>query len=102
MGAYNYLKSPGGVSPQITAINQIGKAGTDPAKVALIEATNTKDPGARLSAAEALANYRGADVTAALRTLLNDDKDNVRFIASAAYIRQTTTPGATSTTKRKK
>lgn len=102
MGAYNYLKGPGGVSPQITAINQIGKAGTDPAKIALIEATKTKDPGARLSAAEALANYRGADVTAALRALQNDDKDNVRFIANAAYIRQTTTPGATSATKRKK
>lgn len=102
MGAYNYLKGTGGVSPQITAINQIGKAHTNPAKLALIEATKTKDPGARLSAAEALGNYKGDDVTAALRPLLSDDKENVRFIASAAYIRQTTTPGATSSTKRKK
>lgn len=102
MGAYNYLKGSGGVSPQITAITEIGKAHTDPAKIALIEATKTKDPGARLSAAEALANYRGADVTAALHNLLNDDKENVRFIANAAYIRQTTTPGATSPTKHKK
>jgi HEAT repeat protein len=102
MGAYNYLKGPGGVSPQITAIYQIGKERTNPAKIALIEATRTKDPGARLSAAEALGNYRGEDVTAALRALMNDGKENVRLTANAAYIRQTTTPGATSPTKRKK
>lgn len=102
MGAYNYLRGSGGVSPQITAINQIGKERTNPAKIALIEATKTKDPVARLSAAEILSNYPGDDVTDALRQLMTDDKENVRFSASAAYIRQTTTPGATSPTKRKK
>jgi HEAT repeat protein len=87
MGAYGYLKSSGGTSPQVTAITQIAKERTAPAKTALIEATKTKDPGARLAAAEALASYRGDEVRDALRALLTDGKDNVRFTGSAAYIR---------------
>lgn len=88
MGAYGYLKSSGGMNPQVTAITQIKKEHTDPAKQALIEASKTKDAGARVAAAEALAEYPGADVTAALHDMLTDSKDNVRFTASAAYIRQ--------------
>jgi HEAT repeat protein len=94
MGAYGYLKGAGGASPQVTAITQIAKEHTDPAKTALMEATKTKDSGARLAAAEALATFRGDDVREALRGLLTDSKDNVRFTASAAYIR---VAGTTST-----
>ncbi len=104
MGAYGYLKSSGGANPQVTAITQIEKEHTDPAKQALIEASKTKDTGARVAAAEALAEYPGNDVTAALRDMLTDSKDNVRFTASAAYIRQSQSSGATSkpVTKKKK
>ncbi len=87
MGAYGYLKGTAGVSPQITSIMQIAREHTDPVKHALIEATQTSDAGARVAAAEALAKYRGDDVRTALRDLLTDSKDNVRFIANAAYIR---------------
>ena len=87
MGAYGYLKSTGGTSPQVTAITEIAKEHTGPSQTALIEATKTKEAGARLAAAEALATYRGDDVREALRALLTDGKDNVRFTASAAYIR---------------
>jgi HEAT repeat protein len=102
MGAYGYLKSSGGANPQVTAITQIEKEHTDPAKQALIEASKTKDTGARVAAAEALAEYPGDDVTAALRDMLTDSKDNVRFTASAAYIRQSTGITAKPVTKRKK
>ncbi len=101
MGAYGYLKSAGGVSPQITAITQIAKEHTDVSKQALIEATKTKDTGARVAAAEALAKYRGDDVRAALRDLMTDSKDNVRFTASAAYICQNAAPAAKTSKKRK-
>jgi HEAT repeat protein len=87
MGAYGYLKGAGGASPQVVSITQIAKEHTDPVKQALIEASKTKDTGARLAAAEALAKFRGDDVREALRNLLTDSKDNVRFTASAAYIR---------------
>ena len=50
MGAYGYLKTAGGTSPQVTAITQIAKEHTDPSRRALIEATKTKDTGARLAA----------------------------------------------------
>lgn len=87
MGAYGYLKGTGGASPQVVSITQIAKERTDLVKQALIEASKTKDTGARLAAAEALAKFRGDDVREALRNLLTDSKDNVRFTASAAYIR---------------
>ena len=102
MGAYGYLKGAGGASPQVTAITQIEKEHTEPAKNALIQASKTKDAGARLAAAEALAEYRGDDVRAALRDLLTDSKDNVRFTASAAFIRQLSAPAAAKTPARKK
>jgi len=88
MGAYNYLKGAGEPSPQITAITQIEKEHTEAAKNALIAATKTKDTGARVTATEALAEYRGDDVRAALRDLMTDSKETVRFTASAAYLRQ--------------
>jgi HEAT repeat protein len=97
MGAYGYLKSTG-ASPQVVSITQIAKEHTDPVKQALIEASKTKDTGARLAAAEALVKFRGDDVREALRNLLTDSKDNVRFTASAAYIRVASGP-ATSSTK---
>ncbi|AFL88922.1 hypothetical protein Terro_2685 [Terriglobus roseus DSM 18391] len=93
MGAYGYLKSTGGTSPQVTAITQIANEHTGPSQTALIEATKTKDAGARLVAAEALATYRGDAVREALRALLTDSKDNVRFTASAAYIRNVDAAG---------
>ena len=96
MGAYGYLKSTG-ASPQVVSITQIAKEHTDPVKQALIEASKTKDTGARLAAAEALVKFRGDDVREALRNLLTDSKDNVRFTASAAYIRVAS--GAAPSTK---
>ena len=90
MGAYGYLKSTGSVSPQVTSISQLANQHTEPVKNALIEATKTKDTGARLAAAEALARFHGDDVREALRELLMDGKDNVRLTASAAYIRVAT------------
>lgn len=102
MGAYGYLKSSGGANPQVTAITQIEKEHTEPAKKALIEASKTKDTGARVAAAEALADYPGDDVTAALRDMLTDSKDNVRFTASAAYIHQSSGVASKSVVKRKK
>jgi HEAT repeat protein len=98
MGAYGYLKGAGGASPQVTAITQIAKEQTGPAKQALIEATRTKDAGARLAAAEALAKFNGEDAVAALRALLTDSKENVRFTASAAYIRLVSGAGARAVT----
>jgi hypothetical protein len=96
MGAYGYLKSTG-ASPQVVSITQIAKEHTDPVKQALIEASKTKDTGARLAAAEALVKFRGDDVREALRNLLTDSKDNVRFTASAAYIRVASSPATPST-----
>ncbi|SEB45084.1 HEAT repeat domain-containing protein [Terriglobus roseus] len=101
MGAYGYLKSTGGTSPQVTAITQIAKEHTDPSKKALIEATKTKDAGGRLAAAEALATYTGMDTRDALRALLTDGKDNVRFTASAAYIHNVGTAATTGAKKKK-
>lgn len=101
MGAYGYLKGAGGASPQVTAITQIEKEHTEPAKNALIQASKTKDAGARLAAAEALAEYRGDDVRAALRDMLTDSKDNVRFTASAAFIRQLSAPSAKTPARKK-
>ena len=102
MGAYGYLKSSGGANPQVTAITQIEKEHTEPSKHALIEASKTKDTGARVAAAEALATYPGSDVTDALRDMLTDSKDNVRFTASAAYIHQSSGAASKLTSKKKK
>lgn len=101
MGAYGYLKGSGGTSPQVTAIAQIAREHTDPARTALIEATKTKDAGARVAAAEALATYRGEGVRDALRNLLTDSKDNVRFTASAAFLRQLSAPSLKASPKKK-
>ena len=87
MGAYGYLKGPGGQSPQVLAITQLAKGHSGPVKHALIEATKVKNAGARLAAVEALAKFNGADVLAAIEPLLIDGKENVRFSASAAYLR---------------
>jgi hypothetical protein len=100
MGAYGYLRGTAGIAPQVTAITQISKRQTAPVKKALIEATKTKDNGARLAAAEALAKFRGDDVRDALRPLLTDSKDNVRFTASAAYIRVSTSAAAPASSKK--
>lgn len=102
MGAYGYLKGAGGASPQVTAITQIAKEHTDAARTALVEATKTKDAGARLAAAEALATFRGDGVRDALRNLLTDSKENVRFTASAAFLRQLSAPAAKAAVKKKK
>jgi HEAT repeat protein len=102
MGAYGYLKTTGGTSPQVTAITQIAKEHTDPSRKALIEATKTKDAGARLAAAEALTTYTGADTRDALRALLTDGKENVRFTASAAYIHNVGTLATTTGAKKKR
>jgi HEAT repeat protein len=102
MGAYGYLKTAGGTSPQVTAITQIAKEHTDPSRKALIEATRTRDAGARLAAAEALSTYTGADTREALRALLTDGKENVRFTASAAYIHNLGTVPTTTGAKKKK
>lgn len=87
MGAYGYLKGTPGASPQVTAVVQLGKVHTPEVQKALIEATKTKDAGARIAAAEALAGFRGADVSDALYQLMTDDKSQVRLTASAAYLR---------------
>ena len=87
MGAYGYLKGAGGASPQVVAITQLAKDQSEPAKQALIQATKAKEAGARVAAAEALAQRHGAEVRDALRPLLTDGKENVRFTGSAAYIR---------------
>ncbi len=88
MGAYGYLKgAPAGASPQITAITQLSTGRTQPVKRALIAATHGKDAGARVAAAEALANFNGDDAKDALRALFTDSKEGVRLTASAAYIR---------------
>ncbi len=100
MGAYGYLKGAGSQSPQITAITQLGTQHNEPVKHALMEATKVKDPGTRLAAAEALAKWSGNDVIDALRPMLIDSKENVRFTASAAYLRvssATAVPAASST-----
>lgn len=102
MGAYGYLKGPGGASPQVTAITQIAKEHTDAARTALVEATKTKDSGARLAAAEALATFHGDGVKDALRNLLTDSKDNVRFTASAAFLRQLSAPATKPVAKKRK
>ena len=101
MGAYGYLKGAGGVSPQVTSITQIAKEHTDLVKDALINATKTKDQGARLAAAEALAKFRGDDVRETLRLMMGDDgKENVRLTASAAYIRVSTGAPTPATSKK--
>ncbi len=87
MGAYGYLKGPGGQSPQVIAITQIAKGHSEPVKRALIEATKVKNAGARLAAVEALAKFNGKDVLDAIESLLTDSKENVRFSASAAFLR---------------
>lgn len=92
MGAYGYLKGAGGQSPQVIAITQLAKEHSGPVKNSLIEATKVKDAGARLAAVEALARFSGADVLNALQALLIDSKENVRFSASAAYLRVGSTP----------
>jgi HEAT repeat protein len=101
MGAYGYLRGAAGIAPQVTAITEIARQQTNPVKAALISATKTKDQGARLAAAEALAKFHGMDVLDALRDLTtNDGKENVRLTASAAYIRVSTGAQTTSTAKK--
>ena len=92
------------MSPQITAITQLEKEKTQPVKNALIAASRSKNPGARLAAAEALATFKGSDTRDALIALLDDSKENVRLTASAAYIRlsqdtSTNRPASSHTTK---
>ena len=87
MGAYGYLRGTPGASPQVTAIVQLSKVHTAAVQHALVEATQTKDPAARIAAAEALASFSGEAVQDALYPLLNDDKLQVRLTASAAYLR---------------
>lgn len=87
MGAYAYLKDAPGVSPQITAIVQLSKLHTPAVQAALIQATATKNAGARTAAAEALADFPGPVVHNALYPLLVDEKLQVRLTASAALIR---------------
>ncbi len=95
MGAYNYLKGTGGgTSPQVTAITQLGHEHTAPVREALINATTTKDTGAKLAAIEALAYFQGDDVRNALEPLTTDGKENLRLSASAAYIRVVSGPHA--------
>ncbi len=101
MGAYGYLKGAGGPDPQVTAITQIAKERTSPVKNVLMQATGAKNIGARLAATEALAQFRGDDVRAALEPLLNDSHENIRFMANAAYIRSDSAP-ATAAPKRAK
>ncbi len=93
MGAYNYLKGTGGgTSPQVTAITQLGHEHTASVRDALINATTTKDTGARLAAVEALAYFEGNAVRDALELLATDGKENLRLSASAAYIRVVSGP----------
>ena len=93
MGAYGYLKGAGGLSPQVIAITEIAREHSRPVKSALIQATKVKDTGARVAAAEALATYHGdEEVRSALAALQTDSKENVRFTASAAYIRVSGAP----------
>lgn len=87
MGAYGYLKGSPGASPQVTAIEQLGKVHTPSVQKALIEATKTKDAGARIASAEALSRFSGPAVREALSTLMTDDKEQVRLTASAAFLR---------------
>lgn len=98
MGAYGYLRSPAGASPQVVAITQIATQFNDLVRATLINATKDKDSGARVAAAEALTKYRGDDVRAALQAMLSDSKENVAFTASAAYIRVATQPAAPART----
>lgn len=91
MGAYGYLKGAPGASPQVTAIEQLAKLQGPEVQKALIEATKTKETGARIAAAESLAKFSGPAVRDALFPLLSDDKQQVRLTASAAYLRVTAT-----------
>lgn len=93
MGAYGYLKGTPGASPQVTAIEQLAKVHTPSVQQALIVACKTKDPGARIAAAESLAKFPGQPVRDALYPLMTDDKPQVRLTASAAYIRNLTAGG---------
>ena len=87
MGAYGYLKGTPGASPQVTAIEQLAKVHTPEVQKVLVVATKTKDPAARIAAAESLAQFSGPDVQDALYALLDDDKLQVRLTASAAYLK---------------
>ena len=89
MGAYGYLRGTPGASPQVTAIVQLSKVHTPAVQQALIVATKTKDPAARIAAAEALAAFSGPAVRDALVPLMTGDKTQVRLTASAAYLRVT-------------
>jgi HEAT repeat protein len=90
MGAYNYLKGAPGASPQVTALSKLSLEHTAEIQSVLIEATQAKNPGARIAAAEGLANFSGPAVRDALQPLMLDDKQQVRLTASAAYIRNQT------------
>ena len=93
MGAYGYLRGTEGASPQLTAIEQLAKVHTPEVQKALIEATKTKDAGARIAAAEALSKFSGADVSDALQALMEDNKRQVRLTASAAFLRVSSSGG---------
>lgn len=92
LGAYHYMHGADGASPRVLAIEQIATEKNDYVKAQLITATTDKDTGVRLAAAEALAEFRGPDVTKALGDLFGDSKVPVRLIACAAYLRVTTSP----------
>ena len=98
MGAYGYLHGSNGSNPRVTAVTELARERSTPVRDVLIGAAHDKDTGVRLAAAEALANYRGPEVTHALESLLDDSKENVRLMASAAYLR-VLTAGPTSPTK---
>ncbi len=95
MGAYGYLRGAPGVSPQITAIEQLAKIHTPAVEKALVVATTTKEAGARIAAAEALANFPGQPARDALYPLMSDEKSQVRLTASAAYLRNLNGPHTT-------
>ncbi len=93
MGAYQYLRgNSGGTNPRVTAVTELGKEKNDAVRGVLIGATKDKDAGVRLAAAEALAQYRGAEVRSALETMLTDGKENVRLTANAAFLRVALAP----------
>lgn len=86
MGAYGYLKGDPGVSPQVTAIEQLAKTHTPVVLKILIEASKTKSEGARIAAAEALSRFSGPAVHDALFPMMEDGKLQVRLTASAAFL----------------
>jgi len=86
IAAYNYMHTAGATSPRVIALSQIAADHSGLVQAELISATSDKDAAVRVAAAEALAKYRGIDVTNALGALFSDSKSAVRLAACAAYI----------------